>query len=497
MSRDLKNNPFAQLFPNVDAARRYADQCENSAQKEPKVIKMDDSASSSLSTEKPLIPAQYVNVNEKIEKIFAISLNKHSKNKVVYLQDLATDLNKIWIDLDTLEQVLFERLLLEEPSTHLLNGKPDSSHVVEKKVISYLNQCYWNIKSVTDSQPNCENTVLNSMVNLILRNISTALKQPELYSEQDLPQQLCEVFGDRSDPDSLPDCVRFLNGLIAEMIQDEEDPTGTVQQAFLPLLKYIHRHIAKATLTSLPSYQVFGGLDVMVHNKLTADALITYSTPAVLVPGNVFANTLIGAMLCLSCLPKINEGEYHYFKKGDIGHHVETAVWTATQDVNTRLYKLLFQLLKVSPEVKEKTINWISSCLRANADRGKLWSTHGMDPFADVIGSRSVSDAFMINLGAVLLRLCEPIISDPSGKKILKIDPTLGAADEFKKETCLIPAENPENRPKSANFSFVTVIFFLTHRAIDLGFRVGVERLVRLNQDLQRLVSANRVGTYL
>lgn len=38
-----------------------------------------------------------------------------------------------------------------------------------------------------------------------------------------------------------------------------------------------------------------------------------------------------------------------------------------------------------------------------------------------------VSDGFMMNLGAVLLQLCQPFCTTPNDPKALKIDPTYGA----------------------------------------------------------------------
>lgn len=46
-------------------------------------------------------------------------------------------------------------------------------------------------------------------------------------------------------------------------------------------------------------------------------------------------------------------------------------------------------------------------------------------------------------------------------------------------ETCLIPTSEGEARPVATSFSFVTECFFLTHRALDLGYRVILEKLFK------------------
>lgn len=46
-------------------------------------------------------------------------------------------------------------------------------------------------------------------------------------------------------------------------------------------------------------------------------------------------------------------------------------------------------------------------------------------------------------------------------------------------ETCLVPTPEGETRPVAEKFGFVTECFFLTHRALDLGHRVMLEKLLR------------------
>lgn len=54
-------------------------------------------------------------------------------------------------------------------------------------------------------------------------------------------------------------------------------------------------------------------------------------------------------------------------------------------------------------------------------------------------------------------------------------------------ETCLIPW-NPDtesvSRPSARSFNFVTEIFFMTHRALDLGAQVVFERWMQLARNL-------------
>mgnify|MGYP004583529347 CR=1 FL=1 len=46
-------------------------------------------------------------------------------------------------------------------------------------------------------------------------------------------------------------------------------------------------------------------------------------------------------------------------------------------------------------------------------------------------------------------------------------------------ETCLIPMSEGGVRPVAKTFGFTTECFFLTHRALDLGYRVVLDKLLR------------------
>lgn len=112
---------------------------------------------------------------------------------------------------------------------------------------------------------------------------------------------------------------------------------------------------------------------------------------------------------------------------------------------------------------------------------------------------RLASDAFSIGLTAVLLRLCKPLLK-PS-YKVLVVDPSYCAVfDEdckkcgvhmkhIYKETCLIPLEVSEVRITADKYNFITECFFMTHKAIDLGYRVCIEKFMKLYREVHRMRS--------
>ncbi|RYA67333.1 hypothetical protein DD592_27570 [Enterobacter cloacae complex sp. 2DZ2F20B] len=98
-------------------------------------------------------------------------------------------------------------------------------------------------------------------------------------------------------------------------------------------------------------------------------------------------------------------------------------MWTNIDKLTDRTHAFVLSLLTCSPQIKNKTLEWLGLCLKANVDRGKLWNAQS-PPELNPANYTSVSDGFMINFGNVMLRLCRPFCSNFLDKKILKVDPT-------------------------------------------------------------------------
>ena len=131
------------------------------------------------------------------------------------------------------------------------------------------------------------------------------------------------------------------------------------------------------------------------------------------------------------------------------------------------------------------------------------------------MGAAYVSDGFMLNLSSVLLRFCLPFTELQGGsadqaktnEKINKLNPKyLGVQvhtpeqaslanvhlREGWKETMLVTSDSEGEEPSSEedqssqSFNFITDVFFLAHKSLDLGFRVCHEKLVKTNQEIVR-----------
>ena len=69
----------------------------------------------------------------------------------------------------------------------------------------------------------------------------------------------------------------------------------------------------------------------------------------------------------------------------------------------------------------------------------------------------------------------------------MKVDSTYtwAPSKQLCEETFLLPTEEKDKKEKE--FNFITEIFFLTQKSLDLGLRVCHEKFVKMNQELGRL----------
>lgn len=94
-----------------------------------------------------------------------------------------------------------------------------------------------------------------------------------------------------------------------------------------------------------------------------------------------------------------------------------------------KLHQILKNLLQRSGETRHLLLSWLGSCLQANAGRAKIWANQMPEIFSQMYAS----DAFFLNLGATLLKLCQPFCK-PRSNKLLTFNPTYCALKELSEE---------------------------------------------------------------
>lgn len=197
---DLNDNPFAKVFPTIEDAQNYALKV-NEAGRTIFLHELDGISAHNLQGEDLII-------NKLVEEVFNFTICKNSpsllsgiKSELVYFEDVSGKGKLTFDDLDTLQFILFERLLLEDPSTNLKRSKlPNKStrkpnvykvsHVVETRCFYYLFKCYCRLRRKCQEKYEDIQDIIAKMIEYIISNASTALKQPEVYEKQNLHQQV-------------------------------------------------------------------------------------------------------------------------------------------------------------------------------------------------------------------------------------------------------------------------------------------------------------------
>lgn len=94
-----------------------------------------------------------------------------------------------------------------------------------------------------------------------------------------------------------------------------------------------------------------------------------------------------------------------------------------------KLYQILKNLLQQSGETRHLLLSWLGGCLQANMGRAKIWANQMPEIFFQMYAS----DAFFLNLGAALLKLCQPFCR-PYSPKLLTFNPTYCMLKELSEE---------------------------------------------------------------
>ncbi|KAG8230259.1 hypothetical protein J437_LFUL009797, partial [Ladona fulva] len=547
MTDNIKNNPFSALFSPVNQGEVFSDQSQGTETANSSNIQGEQSkapAETADIVDKEL--KERLEVNQIVEDVFQLTLNKEPRPPMkgnfpschlVLLEELASVAPQTLIDIQTLEHALFERLMLPEPANHVLpiNGRASpvgGEHAVQRDVLIYLFECFRRLSERLETD--CSTTPRNShhnvkagrlsqMVTIVLQNASTALRQPDLFPSQRLDSQLLRLFSESYSPE----LRSFVNGIVVVFPKEEEGEADELHAAFVPVLNLAQKELVRGGLSALDR-SVYDLLHVFSLNDRLAPVLLACSFPSNTSRGRDYGNTVLGAILTPSTIPDSPDIPYSFFDQRATLHGniraEEEAAWTGLGAVREGAARIFESLLRHGGEIRHLTLKWIASCLEANAPRGRIWNSL-LGPGALGPGPAAltcVSDGFALNLCAVLLRLCQPFVHDFTHPRLMRIDPTYYAAtlrsassgssskiDEERmkrgihlhitgEETCLIPpvasssdgtmeSESNVARPQAENYTFLTECFFMTHRALDLGFRVAHDRLLRISQDLGRL----------
>lgn len=226
-----------------------------------------------------------VRINEIVENVLLITLNPENPKNLFLMSDDTNGTN-LWT-LESIEMNLFERLMT------LSCEEGD-----DNKVILYLFKSYVRLHRERESE-NCEVTVLLS--SLIFRNVSTALKEPELFASQDFSAQWLDIFKDMEyDEKMLRD--QFLSLATKLALEDcDSDMRKNVTEIFFKCFDECLKSVRQASMITLEQWilEFLIAFSCDKENPAMANLFLQYILLPTGSDGIKYAETLLGKLLCL------------------------------------------------------------------------------------------------------------------------------------------------------------------------------------------------------
>lgn len=488
------NNPFAALLGSAGSGGANERQPDNNDRPKNAAAATDEAK----------------RINDLIENVFAITLTSTPRSYPILFVDPvdSPNPNATLHTIEMFENILFERLLLLEPHTSVIpkadDGFAQSEDIFTHQVIIYLFNTYTRL--IEYRQVNLPlGRQCDKLEELIIRNASTAMKQPMVYENQSMSDQWLDIFK-RNPGQYIEEKRAFLSKIVADIYKDDSIDEEAIKSIFQKIFDECYQ-VAK--LSSLDRSDEWLLLTIQSFvadrkNPQLAELLLNYSTPQTSgsysgSDGRAFSNSLLGLLLSVNLMPKEDHYEYEYFKDA---RDREASVYTDL--LYTRLSRHLDEMtsifksfLLIGGQTRTKILNWLGECLKSNISRRQTWSNN-----QTLMNVFTASDSFALGLCGMLLRLCKPLLRPDY--KVLDVDPTyyaVGDADRSQKnvhmisvdkETCLIPCEDGEQRKSSDSFNFITEIFFMTHQAIELSYCICYQKFVVFNRDVSTVQNQYR-----
>uniref|UniRef100_A0A7M4DUS1 Ubiquitin conjugation factor E4 A n=1 Tax=Crocodylus porosus TaxID=8502 RepID=A0A7M4DUS1_CROPO len=540
-NNSISSNPFAALFSSLADAKQFAAIQKQQLRQLPDEtsISQDDSDNSvseslddcdysvaeisrSFRSHREL--CEQLNINHMIQRIFLITLDNSDPSlksgngipaRCVYLEEMAADLDEQdWLDMENVEQALFTRLLLQEPGNHLIYMTSASTQNLsadrdagEKQILRYLYACFQRAKEEITKVPENLLPFAIRCRDLTVSNTRTVLLTPEIYVNQNVYEQLVDLMLEALRGADFENMTEFLEEVIEALTMDEE--VRTFGEVMIPVFDILLGRIRDLDLCQILLYTYLDMLLYFTRQKDIAKVFADYIQPKDPSNGQMYQKTLLGAILSISCLlktPGVVENHGYFLNPSRSSPQEikvqESNIHQFMAQFHEKIYQMLKNLLQLSPETKHRILSWLGNCLHANAGRTKIWANQMPEIFFQMYAS----DAFFLNLGAALLKLCQPFCK-PKSPKLLTFNPTYCALKELneeerrsknvhmkglEKETCFIPAVTEQEPEFAHSYNLVTENLVLTQYTLHLGLHRLHDQMVKINQSLHRLQLAWR-----
>ncbi|EHB13275.1 Ubiquitin conjugation factor E4 A [Heterocephalus glaber] len=319
---------------------------------------------------------------------------------------------------------------LKQQSDELPASPDDSDNSVSESLdefdysVAEISCSFWSQEEI------CEQLNINHMIQRIflitLGNSDRSMKK--IYVDQNIHEQPVDLMLEDIQGAHFENVTEFIEGVIEALILDEE--VQTFPEVMIPVFDILLGRIKDLELCQILLYSYVDVLLYFTRQKNMAKVFVEYTQPKGPSNGQMYQKTLLGVILNIFCLlktPGVVENHGYFLNPSH----------------------------SIPQEIKVQEAN-----------------LHQM----------YASDTFFLNLGATLLKLCQPFCK-PRSSWLFIFNPTYCALKELNdeerkiknvhmrgldKDTCLIPAV-PE--PKfTQSYSLVTENLALTEYTSYLGF---------------------------
>lgn len=271
------------------------------------------------------------------EKVFGLTLRQppQKSNHLFYMKDLAEALKSETFDQTALDQAVLEYAV----------GLQDS-------LVNYLFQCF-------ERSLHLQGEESEAVSKTLFVNLDLAFSQSELFPNQKVVQDMVQVL---AIPQETP--LSFLNSFV-QHCQSQRD-SSSLQDFFSKLFTHLKNRLIQKHLL-IGNHDALDAVSVLSRNPVVAKAMVASSilneSPGQL--GKACENTLIGSLFLCSCIPRV-PGTSDFFdrpSRSPPGVHIATEgnIWAASERSMAKVYKIMYNLFKVSPEVQNLTRTWIGN----------------------------------------------------------------------------------------------------------------------------------------
>mmetsp|Transcript_9577 Transcript_9577/g.28938 ORF Transcript_9577/g.28938 Transcript_9577/m.28938 type:complete len:1092 (+) Transcript_9577:200-3475(+) len=464
-------------------------------------------------------------ISQTLSRVLGVSLDKETPG-MVFMEDFAKEMREednlpadkpILVTGENAERILFERITkYPDPIAFLIESFERSEEELRRTKIDQIGD---SLRSTQDFLVLFTGLVMTSPQDFVSSGADTL--------------DVVDYFVNRLCAGTIPPAL--FSKLLKKL---EEDEDTAMLNSLLDSIFSLLTSRASSTNISTPQFAVpLARLAFILSHKTAAQHFVKHarflSKDQVKSPSDLETRTFLGSLFRNNLADDKLRGQLFPDPQNLPGMEIVATLQSLRDALAIywkHLHEIVMCLFRAGPEAREATLDWFSHVAKLNEDRQKMH----FDP------KTVSSDGFMLNVDAVLLKVCEPFL-DPKSAKLKGIDPTYvlsshrvadledtklgmpsGLLEKWvdpRNEDCQQQFRQTQQLSEeelrrsagarvrsttkdivtvSSSFGFVTETFYLTAKLIVLGFNSvssAFEKLLthikRGKEELQRLEQMN------